>query len=231
MTSLTTSSYAVLGLLNLRPWSAYDLTQQAKRSLRYAWPKSESQLYAEPKRLVNAGLATVSDEPAGPRRTRRVYRITAKGRRELKRWLATQPAPPQLEFEAILRLLYADAGDKEDLVAAFDSTLAEVRRRYDEGLAILHGYLEEEAPFPDRLHISVLLGSFARDLLWLFERWLEFASAEVAQWPDTKDVGMSSRTREILRALTDERQLLPELTNRSTAPTPRTRRSAPDATT
>jgi hypothetical protein len=50
MAELTTTSYAILGLLNIKPWSAYELTQQAQRSLRYAWPKSESHLYAEPKR-------------------------------------------------------------------------------------------------------------------------------------------------------------------------------------
>src|SRR5262245_35683445 len=108
MADLTTTSYAILGLLNIRHWSAYELTQQARRSLRYAWPKSESHLYAEPKRLVKLGLAGVTEAPAGPVRTRQVYRITPAGRRALKRWLATEPAPPQLEFEALLRLFYAD---------------------------------------------------------------------------------------------------------------------------
>ena len=57
---LTTTSYAILGLLDLRDWTAYDLAQQAGRSLAYAWPVSESQLYAEPKRLAEEGLLTIS---------------------------------------------------------------------------------------------------------------------------------------------------------------------------
>ena len=56
MAELTTTSYAILGLLNIKPWSGYELTQQAQRSLRYVWPKSESHLYAEPKRLVRWAL-------------------------------------------------------------------------------------------------------------------------------------------------------------------------------
>ena len=52
---MTTSSYAVLALLDLRPWTGYELTQQAQRSLRYAWPKSERLLYSEPKKLVELG--------------------------------------------------------------------------------------------------------------------------------------------------------------------------------
>lgn len=51
----TVSSYAILGLLALRPWTGYDLTRQATRSLRFAWPKSERLLYSEPKKLVELG--------------------------------------------------------------------------------------------------------------------------------------------------------------------------------
>ncbi len=207
---LTTTSYAVLGLLNLRPWSAYELTQQAKRSLRYTWPNSESHLYAEPKRLVSMGLARVAEKPAGPRRTRQVYRITAAGRRALEGWLATEPTPPQMEFEAMLRLLYADAGDKHDLLAALDATRRKVEDSYEEGLQILRGYLEGEAPFPERLHISVLVGTFARDLLWLLLRWSEFAHAEVGRWPRTDGLGMTKRTRELLEALVAEQPVLPD---------------------
>ncbi|MCH8115121.1 MAG: PadR family transcriptional regulator, partial [Chloroflexi bacterium] len=49
---MTTTSYAILSLLALRPWTGYDLTRQATRSLRYAWPKSERLLYNEQKKLV-----------------------------------------------------------------------------------------------------------------------------------------------------------------------------------
>ena len=66
MAELTTTSYAILGLLNIKPWSAYELTQQAQRSLRYVWPKSESHLYAEPKRLVRMGFARVTETAGGP---------------------------------------------------------------------------------------------------------------------------------------------------------------------
>ena len=65
MAELTTTSYAILGLLNIKPWSAYELTQQAQRSLRYAWPNSESHLYAEPKRLVRLGFARVTETASG----------------------------------------------------------------------------------------------------------------------------------------------------------------------
>ena len=62
-------------------------TPQARRSLGFIWPVAESQLYAEPKRLVRERLVEVREEASGPVRTRKVYRLTAGGRRALKRWL------------------------------------------------------------------------------------------------------------------------------------------------
>jgi PadR family transcriptional regulator, regulatory protein AphA len=208
MAELTTTSYAILGLLDIQPWSAYELTQQAQRSLRFVWPKSESHLYAEPKRLVRLGFARVTESPAGPVRTRQVYRITAAGRRALKRWLESEPTPPQLEFEAALRLFYADSTTKDAVLSALAQTQEELRERYDDGMLLVDAWLDGDAPFPERLHISALVGAFTRDLLRLMIEWSEFAQREVERWPRTDGVGMNKRTREILQLLADEQPVI-----------------------
>jgi DNA-binding PadR family transcriptional regulator len=208
MAELTTTSYAILGLLNIKPWSAYELTQQAQRSLRYAWPKSESHLYAEPKRLVGLGLARVTEAPAGPVRTRQVYRITAAGRRALKRWLESEPAPPQLEFEAVLRLFYADATNKAAVLSTLAHTRDDLRQRYAEGMTLVEAWLGGEAPFPERLHISALVAAFTQDLLLLMIRWSEFAQREIEQWPRTDGLGMTPRTRELLQRVSGEQPII-----------------------
>jgi PadR family transcriptional regulator AphA len=38
-----------------------------RRNLHYFWPRAESNLYAEPKRLVEAGFAKARPEPVGRR--------------------------------------------------------------------------------------------------------------------------------------------------------------------
>ncbi len=208
MAELTTTSYAILGLLNIKSWSAYELTQQAQRSLRYAWPKSESHLYAEPKRLVRLGYARVSEVPAGPVRTRQVYRITAAGRRALTRWLESEPAPPQLEFEALLRLFYADATNKDAVLRALAATRQELEERYAEGMALANTWLAGDAPFPERLHLSALVAAFTRDLLSLMIRWSAFAEHEIEQWPRTEALGMTKRTRELLELVVTEQPII-----------------------
>src|SRR3954471_5692711 len=83
----TTTSYAVLGLLSVRSWTAYELAKQVQRSLNWFWPRAERKLYEEPKRLVEQGLATAMREQTG-QRPRTVYAITDDGRDALRGWLS-----------------------------------------------------------------------------------------------------------------------------------------------
>ncbi len=208
-TRLTTSSYAVLSLLALRPWSAYELTKQATRSLRFAWPKSERSLYSEPKKLVEHGLATAHEETVGER-ARTVYTITDAGRKALAVWMSTEPEAPLLEAEALLRLLFADLGTVDDAHAALDKLAADAGEIHQQVLEIMAGYLEGHHPFPDRLHVSVLFATFQLELFDLMARWAAFAQAEIAEWPTTDGLGMTDRTREILEVIVAGRSVVDE---------------------
>ena len=66
---LTTTSYAVLPQLAVRPWSTDELAQQRVRYFRYVWPRAESAIYREVKRLAATGPAfeLVGLEPNDPR--------------------------------------------------------------------------------------------------------------------------------------------------------------------
>ncbi|MDQ6910927.1 MAG: PadR family transcriptional regulator, partial [Actinomycetota bacterium] len=112
---LTTTSYAILGLLAIRPWTTYELAGQMQRALGRFWPRAESKLYEEPKKLVAHGLARASSEKVGSR-PRTVYRITPAGRRALAAWLPTQSAGPVLEFEHLVKVFFAEYGSKQDLL-------------------------------------------------------------------------------------------------------------------
>jgi PadR family transcriptional regulator AphA len=199
----------VLGLLAIRPWSAYELAQQATRSLRYAHPRTESHLYAEAKRLLRLGWAKTHAEHHG-RRQRTIYEITDDGRRALHDWFATPPRNPQLDFETLLRLLFADQTDKETLDRWLEQTADSARQLYDDGAArLLQPYVTgDSVPFPERRHIAALMAAFVADYLRLIERWSEFARDEISTWPRTDGLGMTDRTREILDTVLDGKSVL-----------------------
>jgi len=204
---MTTSSYALLALLDLKPWTGYELTHQAQRSLRYAWPKSERLLYSEPKKLVERGFATVHQEESG-NRTRNVYTITEEGRQALNDWTSTRTQPPRLEIEALLRVLFADHGSREDVLRALDELESDIGEHHQAIVKLMGSYLDGGHPFPQRTHLSVLFATFQIDMFKTFERWIEFARDEIDAWPTTQALGMTPRTEILTRLLAQDRSPL-----------------------
>jgi len=198
--TLSTTSYAVLGLLALRSWTGYELTQQARRSLAHCWPKEESVLYEEPRRLVAQGLARAHQE-RDRGRTRNRYTITDEGRRALREWLATPSGRPRLELEPLLRLTFADRGELPDAQAAVAALRDWAVAARADGMAVLRGYQAGEAPFPDRLHINVLNACYYKAIYDATIAFCELAQKEIAGWERTSGLGLTERTSELLGEL------------------------------
>jgi PadR family transcriptional regulator, regulatory protein AphA len=108
---LTDTSYVVLGLVEVcEPVTPYTLKQVAEISVLNFWSLPHSQIYAECSRLAEAGYLSEKREQEG--RRRRVYRLTASGRRALDDWRA-DPRGELLELRdlGLLKLFFgADPG-------------------------------------------------------------------------------------------------------------------------
>ena len=200
--SPSATSFAVLGLLGLQPWTAYDLVAQARRSLHFFWPRSEAHLYAELKRLVERGHAH-ADVVEGRRRQATRYTITQEGRAALEEWLATEPAAPTIEIEALLRVLFADHGSLQDLRAALRAT-AQQTSVLRIGLLVLgEEALSTGGPFPERLHLVERVGALYGEFLLLLQRWCEETLVEIETWPDTRELRLTPQARKRFAQLLD----------------------------
>jgi PadR family transcriptional regulator AphA len=170
--------------------------------MAFMWPKAESVIYEEPRRLAALGLARATKERIGGR-SRNRYEITDEGREALRTWLARPSSPPRLEFEPMLRLAFADQGEVEDLLAAIGT----LRDWAAKDLAVAHemvlAYRDGQAPFPDRMHINVLSGHLLAQVYRAILRWAELADKEIRRWDRTDGLGMTDRTRELLDELLD----------------------------
>jgi DNA-binding PadR family transcriptional regulator len=178
---LTTTSFAILGMLALRPWRTYDLAKQARRSMRHIWPRAESNLYAEAKRLVAGGYASAQRERTGERQ-RTVYEITGRGREALRQWLSRPGGEVHLESEQLLKVFFADQGAKSDLLGTIRAMGAAAAKQQ----AILRGMAQEYedgvGPFPERLAVSVLALSLVWDHLEATTAWSRRAEQVVRGW-------------------------------------------------
>jgi DNA-binding PadR family transcriptional regulator len=130
---LTTTSYVVLGLVEVcEPATPYDLKQLAQVSVFDFWSVPHTQIYTESRRLAELGLLSERQEEGG--RRRRVYRITAAGRKALDAWRAE---PPEGHYElrdpGLLKLFFG--ADPATIAAGRVEAHAERLRVYEELMA------------------------------------------------------------------------------------------------
>jgi len=180
---LTTTSYAILGLLAIKPWTTYELAQQMGRALGQFWPRAESKLYEEPKKLVAHGLAKAAQETVGKRR-RTVYSITPKGRKALAKWIPEPGAGPSVEFEALIKVFFAEHGSKTDLLATLAGVRGAALDQALKGAGLSEAYLEGKGQFPQRLPWLILIGRFLADFVTMVDTWATWATDIVEAWPD-----------------------------------------------
>ncbi|MDW3221107.1 MAG: PadR family transcriptional regulator [Acidimicrobiales bacterium] len=191
MAELTTTSYAILSLLGIRDWTTYQLAQQMDRSVGRMWPRAASVVYEEPKRLVRLGLAESRKEYTG-KRASTVYSITADGRDALAAWLASPGAAPSVEFEALLKVAFADNGSVDALRANLAAVRAHAEAEVEYADQRRLEYHESGGPFPDRLPVIALAHRFFQEQNLALLRWVEWAETAVDEWSGvTPETGAS----------------------------------------
>jgi len=101
------SNLALLGLLMVRAQHGYELHQEFNRELGRVWRISLSQLYAQLGQLEESGFVTAQVEPQSNRPARKVYRLTATGRKAFLDWMH-QPTPylSRIRFEFLARVYF-----------------------------------------------------------------------------------------------------------------------------
>lgn len=185
---LSTTSYAVLGLLCVRPWSAYELAQQVDRGWRDVWPRAARGIYNEPKKLVAHDLVVRRTERTGRtgRRARTVYEANDAGRAAFRDWLRQPSAQPAVfESEALIRALFADHASLADLQAAVEAIRGHAQSRSEAALDQGAEYLRSGGPFPERVHLLHLVGGFLAEHYAAMLRWADWAEQEIARWEGT----------------------------------------------
>jgi len=195
MSDFSATRPAILGHLALRDWSAYELTRSLRRTLHWFWPRAESAIYAEVKRLQREGLAKIREEQAidGSARMRTVYQITPKGRRALSAWLATADDGVALYIAPLLRLHLARFGSKEDLVAAMTSLRDTANLLLADAHDVATEFSEGRHVLQNEAHIRGLLFDALHSLGVALEGSASRALAEIDRWPTLEGTAEAKR--------------------------------------
>lgn len=102
-------NYALLGFLNYRPRTGYELKQQMEKSVAFFWHAKQSQIYRTLKTMEEQGLVTSQMELQQDRPDRRIYTITDAGQAAFAEWLLQPERNVTQNKDALLLKLFFSA--------------------------------------------------------------------------------------------------------------------------
>lgn len=110
--------FALLGFLNYRPMTGYELKQNMEISTAHFWNAKLSQIYTALKSLEQDGWVTSQIKTQEERPDKRIYTLTPAGEKNLQAWLAEpQPEQSQQKHTLLLKLFFSAQTDKENVLA------------------------------------------------------------------------------------------------------------------
>jgi PadR family transcriptional regulator, regulatory protein AphA len=168
--TLTPTGHLVLGMVALfGPMTSYQLEQRVAATVGSFWLFPHSQLYAEPRKLSEAGLLRETIEDGG--RKRRTYELTSAGRTALEVWFAEpENGPTEARDPGLLKLFFADLAGA-DAVRRLAESQAKTHRARERELRIRRRQLSSQAG----RHLLATLELGARHANTFAEFWEQLA--------------------------------------------------------
>jgi len=119
--------YAILGFLNYRPYTGYELKKVFDRTVSYFWPADQSQIYRTLARLEEAGFVEVEKVVQDDLPMKKIHHITDKGRRDLDAWLSGPAPMDQGRSAALIQVFFAGRLSDEQVLEKFEEHAAKLR--------------------------------------------------------------------------------------------------------
>jgi DNA-binding PadR family transcriptional regulator len=119
--------HAILGFLNHRPYSGYDLKKVFDTSVRHFWPADQSQIYRTLNRLTTNGWAEMEKIEQEKRPARKEYHITEAGQDELRQWLVTPLPFGDNRSAPMVQVFFAGHLTNEKIIAMYQRVADHMR--------------------------------------------------------------------------------------------------------
>ena len=137
--------HAILGFLNYRPWTGYELKRIFDDSIKHFWPADQSQMYKALSRLADDGYATMEVVHQDDRPSRKVYSITDEGRAELREWIARMPETELYREPFLIQIFFAGMLSDDEIIRILEAKAEELRGELEHLLEESQGKVNEDA--------------------------------------------------------------------------------------
>jgi DNA-binding PadR family transcriptional regulator len=179
--------YALLGLLQEQRDYGYHLKRRFDERVGTIWHLNIGQVYQTLRALERSGLISAIDgapEAQGDDQypARRLYELTAKGKRVLEQWLHRPPHRPRpVRDETLIRLLVLEPGRRSEALSRIEAQ----EHLYKKHLARL---LMQKRRLPVEKDGAVLVSNFGLEAAILHNeahlKWLEYCRQKLEESPE-----------------------------------------------
>jgi DNA-binding PadR family transcriptional regulator len=180
--------HALLALLSEEPKFGLRLQNEFESRTGRVWPLNVGQVYTTLQRLERDGLVETDDGES--ERSRKRYRITSSGERELSEWLRTPPdlVPPPRD-ELVIKVLVA-----LQLPGINVHEILQVHRRHV--IELMQRYTQVKAAAAEDDTALALVADAELFRLEAIVRWLDAADVRLRQWPTPAPVAVPDAVQE-----------------------------------
>jgi DNA-binding PadR family transcriptional regulator len=167
--SPSTLGYALLGLLREQPSSGYDLRKTFSLTPLVTFSDSPGAIYPALRRLEEARLIRGTIEDGSGLRRRKIFRVTAAGIAELRKWLNQPVVRDDVARggdELMLRFAFMDGAVGRVAAVRF---LKSLERELSSYVSTLREYLAEhrkEMPLSGRLALESGIRGYETRVVW-----------------------------------------------------------------
>lgn len=170
----------ILGFLNYRPMTGYDIKRLMGVSTEHFWDAKLSQIYTTLKKLEADDSVQSQIEAQEDRPNRRIYTITDKGRTELNSWLGTVITTRENKKDPLLlKMFFTTPENKKTLITQLrlqlDLHQEQLRLYHEESPTVIEDFVTDQPELVPNIMLWDLTRRFGVMYEETYIQWLKEA--------------------------------------------------------
>lgn len=130
--------HAMLGFLSVEDMNGYQIKKHFDESISRFWSVSISQIYPTLSDMLGSGLIAIENSGEDDSRGSKIYRITEKGKEELRQWLTAPAKKVPFRSEMLVKLYFSANIDSETVICHLSEQKDEAQKQ----LKFYNAYLQ-----------------------------------------------------------------------------------------
>ncbi len=171
--------HALLGLLSYRPTTGYDLKLAFASSIGMFWDASLPQIYRTLGQMGKNGWLSYRIEQQNGKPNRKIYSLTASGKKELNEWLSKPLEFPKVrKNEMLIKIFFGNKISKKDLIKHFKEwrgSAASLQKKLEKDVKPIVAHYGDVTGAKNDMYFWLLTADYGRRHAKMIVEWCDSA--------------------------------------------------------